>query len=81
MTIITSGTSPTKVGVDDRLRIREAAEQAHTSRATIYRWIEQGFFKSWVVKRRGFERGIHYIDKASFEAFLNSQKQEEEVLA
>lgn len=59
----------------DRLRVKEAAALARVSVGMIYRWISEGRFKSWTVTRRGYERGIRYIDKTSFDEFLHSQKQ------
>lgn len=49
---------------------------ARVSVGTIYAWLHEGRFGTWVVKRRGFERGCRYIDKASFENFLKSQREE-----
>jgi len=54
------------------LRVKEAAQKAKASAGMIYNWLAEERFKSWVVKRRGFERGIRYIDRASFEEFLKS---------
>jgi hypothetical protein len=42
----------------------------------IYRWMHEGRFGHWTVKRRGFERGVRYIDKQSFLAWLESQRVE-----
>jgi hypothetical protein len=61
---------------DDRLRVKEAAKQAKTSSGMIYNWIHEDRFQSWVSLRRGFERGIRYIDRKSFERFLQSQREE-----
>jgi hypothetical protein len=61
---------------DDRLRVKSAAQEAKTSPGTIYNWIKENRFESWVVKRRGYERGIRYIDRESFENFLRSQREE-----
>lgn len=55
------------------LRINEAARIADVSRGTIYNWIEDRKFKSWVVSRRGLERGIHYIDRKGFLEFVKSE--------
>ena len=68
--------SPTRIGADDRLRPKEAAQMARVSVGMIYRWLHEGRFGSWTVKRRGFERGVRYIDKSSFESFLKSQREE-----
>jgi hypothetical protein len=64
------------LGERDRLRAKQAAKMADASVGTIYAWMkeEPRPFETWVVKRRGFERGIRYIDKASFERFLKSQR-------
>ena len=62
---------------DDRpYRPKQAAQKAQVSVGTIYVWGHEGRFKWWTVKRRGFERGIRYIDRASFENFLKSQREE-----
>ena len=57
----------------DRLRIKEGAAIARVSVTMIYRWIGEGRFKSWTVTRTGLTRGIRYIDKTTFDAFLRSQ--------
>jgi hypothetical protein len=31
-----------------------------------------GHFRTWVVRQRGKERGIRYIDRKSFEHFLDN---------
>jgi len=62
--------------VTDRLRMKEAVRRAQVSRPTLYNWIKEGRFHSWVVKRRGRENGIRFIDRASFEAFLSAQREE-----
>ena len=61
-------------GVDESgpLKVKECARKAKASAGTIYNWLKEDRFKSWVVKRRGFERGLRYIDRASFEEFLKS---------
>jgi Helix-turn-helix domain len=56
----------------DRIRAKEAARLAQVSTGTIYLWMHGKKFKTWNVKARGKERGIRYIDRSSFEAFLNS---------
>jgi excisionase family DNA binding protein len=60
----------------DRLRVREAATVARVSPGTIYVWIHENRFRSWIVTRRGFQRGLRFIDRASFEEFLRSQRDE-----
>jgi hypothetical protein len=60
---------------NDRLRVKEAKELARVSTAQIYLWLHEGRFGTWVVKRRGYERGVRFIDRPSFEAFLQSQRQ------
>ena len=67
---------PTRIGADDRLRPKEAAQIARVSVGMIYRWLHEGRFKSWTVVRRGYERGVRYIDRTSFENFLKSQREE-----
>ena len=62
--------------LEDRLRSKQAAQRARVSVGTIYAWMKEKRFESWVVKRRGFERGIRYIDRESFENFLQSQRSE-----
>jgi hypothetical protein len=63
-------------GVNDRLRLKEAALIARVSVGMINRWWREGRFKSWSVTRPGFDRGIRYIDAATFYKFLQSQWQE-----
>jgi hypothetical protein len=53
-----------------RIRPKEAAQVARCSVGTIYLWIHAGHFRTWVVRRRGKERGIRYIDWESFKRFL-----------
>jgi hypothetical protein len=60
----------------DRYRPREAAQLARSSIGFIYIGIKEGWFKSWTVRRRGFERGARFIDGPSFRAWLASQKEE-----
>jgi hypothetical protein len=60
----------------DRLRVKQAAKEAECSGGMIYAWIGEGRFKSWTVTRRGYERGIRYIDAKSFRDFLKSQREE-----
>jgi hypothetical protein len=64
------------------LRPKQAAEMAAVSVGTIYVWLNEDPppFKTWVVKRRGFERGIRYIDRISFEKFLKSQREDATVV-
>jgi hypothetical protein len=64
----------------DIIRVREASEQGHVSKGMIYVWLNQDSppFESWVVRRKGFERGIRYIRKSSFLQFIESQLHEEE---
>ena len=64
------------IGASDRLRVREAAEIAHCSIGMVYVGIKEGWFKSWSVKRKGFERGTRYIDAKSFRQWLKSQREE-----
>jgi hypothetical protein len=59
----------------DRLRPKEAARMAGVSVGTIYNRMDEDLFKNWQMKRRGFERGIRFIDRASFEKFLAEQAQ------
>jgi hypothetical protein len=59
-----------------RIRPKEAARIARCSVGTIYLWMHAGHFRTWVVRQRGKERGIRYIDRESFEFFLNSIGQE-----
>lgn len=63
-------------GAGDRLRVKQAAEEARCSGGMIYVWIDERRFKSWTVTRRGYERGIRYIDAKSFRDFLKSQRGE-----
>jgi excisionase family DNA binding protein len=58
----------------DRLRVKEAARLAQVSPGTIYTWIHENRFRTWIVTRRGFQRGLRFIDRASFEQFLQSQR-------
>jgi hypothetical protein len=58
----------------DRLRVREAAAIAKVSPGLIYSWLASGYFKTWVVTRRSYTRGVRFIDRASFEKFLQSQR-------
>jgi transposase len=74
MTSISPHTRP-PFSANDRLRTKEAASIARVSVGMIYRWMGEGRFKTWVVTRRGFTRGVRYIDKASFEHFLQSQRE------
>ena len=67
---------PTWIGNDDRLRVKQAAQEGKCSNGMVYVWIHENRFKSWVVKRRGYERGIRYIDAKSFRAWLASQREE-----
>jgi hypothetical protein len=60
----------------DWIRVKHAARQAKVSRAMIYVWLHDGCFKSCTIKRQGFERGIRYIEKPSFEHFLKSHFEE-----
>jgi Helix-turn-helix domain len=60
----------------DRLRVKEAAQLARVSVGMLYRWMTEDRFKSWVVTRRGYTRGVRFIDRASFEEFLRSQRKE-----
>ena len=74
MTPINTVTDPP--GAEDRLRVKQAAQEAKCSGGMIYVWIGENRFKSWTVKRRGFERGIRYIDAKSFRDWLKSQREE-----
>jgi len=56
-------------GAGDRLRVNQAAKEANCSGGMIYFWIAENRFKSWTVTRRGFERGIRYIDAKVFAIF------------
>jgi transposase len=76
MTSISPKTS-LPVSANDRLRTKEAAAIARVSVGMIYRWMGEGRFKTWVVTRRGFTRGVRYVDKPSFEEFLKSQRDEQ----
>jgi hypothetical protein len=67
---------PAQVAAVDRLRVKQAAVEAACSPGMIYVGIKEGCFKSWVVRRRGYERGIRYIDAKSFREWLNSQREE-----
>jgi hypothetical protein len=60
------------VAQHDRIRPKEAARLAHCSTGTIHLWINENRFQTWNVRLRGKERGIRYIDRESFEKFLNS---------
>ena len=62
--------------VTDRLRVKQAALLAGVSPGTIYVWIHENRFRSWIVTRRGFQRGLRFIDRATFEEFLRSQRDE-----
>jgi hypothetical protein len=55
-----------------RIRPKEAAGIARCSVGTIYLWMHAGHFRTWVVRQRGKERGIRYIDRKSFEHFLDN---------
>jgi hypothetical protein len=76
MRTITTVDPPTQIGAVDRLRVKQAAEEAGFSPGMVYVGIKEGWFKSWVVKRRGYERGIRYIDAKSFRDWLKSQREE-----
>jgi excisionase family DNA binding protein len=76
MSLLNTSVAPLRVGADDRLRPKEAAQIARVSVGMIYRWLHEGRFKSWTVTRRGFERGVRYIDRSTFENFLKSQREE-----
>jgi hypothetical protein len=65
---------PIPIGTNDRLRTKEAAVIARVSVGLIYRWLNEGRFKSWTVTRRGFTRGVRFIERRSFEEFLSSQR-------
>jgi hypothetical protein len=60
---------------EDRLRVKQAAQEAKCSGGMIYVWMSENRFKSWTVKRRGFERGIRYIDAKSFRTWLKLQRE------
>jgi Helix-turn-helix domain len=55
-----------------RIRPKEAAQLARCSVGTVYVWIHAGHFRTWVVRQRGKERGIRYIDRESFTRFLDN---------
>jgi excisionase family DNA binding protein len=74
MTSISSKNFPEIIASADRLRVKEAAVLAHVSLGTIYVWIHENRFRTWIVTRRGFQRGLRFIDRASFEDFLRSQR-------
>lgn len=57
------------------LRIKEAAKQASVSAGTIYNWMDEQRFKHWRVCPPGKNRGLTFIDRASFEAFLASMQE------
>jgi excisionase family DNA binding protein len=76
MTSMSSQSFSAPVVTTDRLRVREAAAIARVSTGTIYVWIHENRFRTWVVTRRGFQRGLRFIDRASFEEFLRSQRDE-----
>jgi hypothetical protein len=63
-------------GTGDRLRVKQAAKEAECSCGMIYVWIKENRFKSWTVTRRGYERGLRYVDARSFRAWLRSQREE-----
>jgi hypothetical protein len=73
MTSISADSITTPAG-NDRLRVKEAARLAQVSPGTIYVWIHESRFRTWIVTRRGFQRGLRFIDRASFEEFLRSQR-------
>jgi hypothetical protein len=54
------------------LRPKDAAALVPCSIGPIYEWMDQGRFKHWSVKMPGKNRGMRFIDRASFEAFLAS---------
>jgi len=60
----------------DGLRVKEACQIANVSTAKIYQWINEGRFGTWSVKQRGKERGLRFVDRRSFTAWLESQRAE-----
>ncbi len=57
-----------------RLRPKEAAQSVPCSIGTIYTWMDEQRFKHWSVNAPG-KRGMRFIDRASFEAFLASMQE------
>jgi len=55
------------------LRIAGAIEFSNIGKTTLYELINDGSIKSSVIKKRGNTRGIRLIEKASLQAFLESQ--------
>jgi hypothetical protein len=74
MTSISPQNLPEPIAVNDRLRTKEAAAIARVSVGMIYKWMAEDRFKTWIVTRRGFTRGVRYIDKTTFEHFLRSHQ-------
>ena len=62
------------VNKPSRIRPKEAAESVPCSIGTIYNWMDEGKFKHWSMNAPG-KRGMRFIDRASFEAFLDSIKE------
>jgi hypothetical protein len=75
MSLFSPRTSAALVFTNDRIRVKQAAALAGVSPGTIYVWMAEGRFKTWTVRRRGFARGIRFIDKVTFDDFLKSQRQ------
>jgi hypothetical protein len=75
MNSISPRTSAALIPANDRIRVKQAAALAGVSVGTIYVWMAEGRFKTWTVRRRGFTRGIRFIDKVTFDDFLKSQRQ------
>jgi len=56
-----------------RIRPKEAAQMVPCSIGTIYTWMDEQRFLHWSVNAPG-KRGMRFIDRASFEAFLASMQ-------
>jgi Helix-turn-helix domain len=58
-----------------RIRPKEAAQMVPCSIGTIYNWMDEQRFKHWRICPPGKNRGLTFIDRASFEAFLASMQE------
>ena len=76
MTSISPLNSVAAPGVNDPLPVREAAALARVSVGMMCLWLPKAGFKSWtILTRRGFTRGVRFIDRTSFQEILRSHRE------
>ena len=62
------------------ITVAEAVIEAHQSKPIIYRWINEGWIESFVLKSRpDSQAGIRLVRRASLLEFLNKQFRQQQI--